>query len=137
MINKANWVDARKTCKTYSMKLVTLETYEEDQALRYELSMPMTQFLIELNLTLAPFFLTGNHVSYSFWTSGTDAGSLGQFYWAESGTSVGLYNNWASGEPNGRSTSCLQLWGAEDLRWDDVPCDSKLPFICEAIECGQ
>ena len=43
-----------------------------------------------------------------------------------------LYTNWAGGEPNnaGSGEDCIDMHGDHGL-WNDYPCTSALPTVCE------
>lgn len=74
-----------------------------------------------------------------FWTSGTDQGEEGKFFWMGTGKPV-TYQNWNAGEPNnfeyedGEQEHCLEMWDRDGkgLGWNDTPCSFSTFFICEA-----
>ena len=88
----------------------------------------------------APFFnlITGMGHEH-FWTSGTDQGEEGKFFWMGTGKPV-TYQNWNAGEPNnfeyedGEQEHCLEMWDRDGkgLGWNDTPCSFSTFFICEA-----
>ncbi|KAK3876306.1 hypothetical protein Pcinc_018899 [Petrolisthes cinctipes] len=73
-----------------------------------------------------------------FWTSGTDQGEEGRFFWMSNGQPV-TFTNWNAGEPNnfqyenGEMEHCLELWNRDGkgLKWNDSPCSFETFFICE------
>lgn len=72
-----------------------------------------------------------------FWTSGTDNGNEGDYYWSSSGFKLD-YHNWRYDEPNNNQD--LSLFGencivivvkANDTRpWNDLDCYVEERFIC-------
>ena len=63
--------------------------------------------------------------------------------YASSGVKA-AYVNWYTGEPNNHGTGedCVELGmdvkegrrsthDAKDESWNDIPCDYKLPFVCQ------
>jgi len=73
-----------------------------------------------------------------FWTSGTDQGDEGKFFWMSTGQPL-TFENWNSAEPNnfiyenGESENCLELWDRDGrgLKWNDSHCSFLSYFICE------
>lgn len=73
-----------------------------------------------------------------FWTSGTDQGEEGHFFWMSTGRPL-TFTNWNAGEPNnfryenGEEEHCLELWNRDGkgLKWNDTPCSFETYFVCE------
>lgn len=68
-----------------------------------------------------------------FWTSGTNFGNRGIFYWMGNGRPV-IYNDWQPGEPGDLTTNedCVELtdyYG--NMKWNDAPWYQQKYFICE------
>jgi len=68
------------------------------------------------------------------WIGLNDRGSEGTYVWS-SGTALGAYNAWGSGEPNdgGLGQDCVELWSSDSLLWHDVPCGLFSRYICESL----
>merc|ERR1712113_842230 len=109
------------------------ETYRTIFKLMVRTSLKLIQNKCE-NL---PIFLGMGHEH--FWTSGTDQGEEGKFFWMGTGKPV-TYQNWNAGEPNnfeyedGEQEHCLEMWDRDGkgLGWNDTPCSFSTFFICEA-----
>merc|ERR1719310_334719 len=67
--------------------------------------------------------------SIRFWFGFHDLSLEGDFEWTD-GTCVD-YTNWAPGEPNdwGSGEDCSMFWTGSG-QWNDLDCNSKLPYIC-------
>jgi hypothetical protein len=80
--------------------------------------------------------------SPSAFIGANDVASEGEWRWADGvtfwrgGAAVsGRYANWEDGQPNdsdptGGSEDCLTI-GLADGTWNDVSCDTELPYVCE------
>lgn len=66
-----------------------------------------------------------------FWTSGSDEGNEGNFYWASNGESFD-FQIWHPIQPdNFNGENCVVLRHQDDVyKFNDFPCDSKIYFIC-------
>ena len=67
----------------------------------------------------------------SFWIGIHDKTIEGEFTYESNGVTIG-YKNWRPNEPNnyGKGEDCVHmLQGA----WNDVPCTTKLSFVCERL----
>ena len=132
-------------CHTYcrwfkDKKLITLLKYYYSKSkydsykllLKYDL-----QKITEMK-TKKMFHSTGMGHEH-FWTSGTDQGEEGKFFWMSTGRPV-TFENWNAGEPNnfvyedGEQEHCLEMWDRDGkgLKWNDTPCSFSTFFICEA-----
>lgn len=95
--------------------------------------------ICETRLSNHPLIGTGLGQDH-FWTSGTDQGEEGNFFWLSTGRPV-TYTNWNAGEPNnfvyenGEEEHCLELWNRDGkgLKWNDTPCSFETYFICEVL----
>ncbi|XP_064099021.1 C-type lectin 37Db-like isoform X1 [Macrobrachium nipponense] len=116
---KANWYKAAQYCRFHGMHLAGIEDERENRFLE--------QHIQEAGL--------GHE---HFWTSGTDQGEEGRFFWMSNGRPV-TFTNWNAGEPNnfeyenGEQEHCLELWNRDGkgLKWNDSPCSFETFFICE------
>ncbi|CAB3375167.1 Hypothetical predicted protein [Cloeon dipterum] len=116
---KANWYKANRYCRYHGMQLASIDTEEENK------------FLQE---TIASQGFGLEH----FWTSGTDQGEEGHFFWMSTGRPL-TFTNWNAGEPNnfryenGEEEHCLELWNRDGkgLKWNDTPCSFETYFVCE------
>lgn len=74
-------------------------------------------------------------LEFSYWTSGTDLGNEGKFYWMTTGHEV-FYNNFAITEPNNRdkpsgvAEHCIELRKPYKYKWNDAGCGNELHVIC-------
>ncbi|XP_071454358.1 C-type lectin 37Db isoform X1 [Hetaerina americana] len=116
---KANWYRAAQYCRYHGMHLASIESQEESD---------------KLEKHIKDYGLGLEH----FWTSGTDQGEEGVFFWLSNGRPV-TYTNWNAGEPNnfryenGEEEHCLELWNRDGkgLKWNDTPCSFETFFVCE------
>ncbi|KAA0195272.1 hypothetical protein HAZT_HAZT005952 [Hyalella azteca] len=115
----ANWYKAAQYCRFHGMHLAAIENERENRVL-------------EAHIQDAG--LGHEH----FWTSGTDQGEEGRFFWLANGRPV-TFENWNAGEPNnfqyedGEKEHCLELWNRDGkgLKWNDSPCSFETFFLCE------
>ena len=66
----------------------------------------------------------------------------GEFIWPNGTTNeFSNFENWDDTQPDnwgGISEKCMALWeDSHHYQWHDVPCDTKLPFICERPYCSK
>jgi len=116
---KANWYKAEQYCRFHGMHLASINKEAEQN---------------DLENHIESFGMGHEH----FWTSGTDQGEEGKFFWMSTGKPV-TYENWNAGEPNnftyenGEEEHCLELWNRDGkgLRWNDTPCSFETFFVCE------
>lgn len=116
---KANWYKAEQYCRFHGMHLASINKEQEQN---------------DLENHIESFGMGHEH----FWTSGTDQGEEGKFFWMSTGKPV-TYENWNAGEPNnfryenGEEEHCMELWNRDGkgLRWNDTPCSFETFFVCE------
>ncbi|XP_050720779.1 mannose-binding protein C-like isoform X2 [Eriocheir sinensis] len=116
---KANWFKALQYCRFHGMHLASVESLRE-------------------NTRIENYIKDAGLGHEHFWTSGTDQGEEGNFFWMSNGQPV-TYTNWNAGEPNnfqyenGEMEHCLELWNRDGkgLKWNDSPCSFETYFICE------
>ncbi|XP_071361295.1 CD209 antigen-like protein D [Trachinotus anak] len=71
----------------------------------------------------------------SIWIGLTDEETEGLWKWVDGTKATTVY--WADGEPNNgginQNENCVHItkWIADIKNWNDLPCNSKLDFICE------
>jgi hypothetical protein len=103
------WTDARATCRGWGYDLLTITSAREDA------------FIFEAAVDVA---------DEKWWMGLNDRRIEGRFVW-EDGTPV-TYTNWGPDEPNDSGgEDCGQLNRYADGGWNDEPCGTVLPFICE------
>lgn len=106
----ATWDVAQRTCVRNGGELAMVDTDAENNAL---------------------FKALGSRISASnFWIGLSDEASEGQFRWI-SGDPLEI-PIWRQGEPNnaGGAENCAE-WSSTDARWNDLPCRTPLPSLCE------
>merc|ERR1712165_505384 len=117
---KANWYKSEQYCRFHGMHLASINSAEEQR---------------DLQEHIQAYGMGHEH----FWTSGTDQGEEGKFFWMANGKPV-TFENWNAGEPNnfvyedGEEEHCLEMWDRDGkgLKWNDTPCSFSTFFICEA-----
>ncbi|XP_069972934.1 alpha-N-acetylgalactosamine-specific lectin-like [Penaeus vannamei] len=77
---QANWYKASQYCRFHGMHLASIESARENGRLE--------SYIQEVGL--------GHE---HFWTSGTDQGEEGRFFWMSNGRPI-TFDNWNAGEPN-------------------------------------
>ncbi|XP_019637235.1 PREDICTED: uncharacterized protein LOC109479686 [Branchiostoma belcheri] len=66
----------------------------------------------------------------SYWIGLNDVREEGSFVWSDEAKSPAVYTNWHPDQPdNGGGEDCVEMTKNQD--WNDLPCSSKLNFICE------
>ena len=108
------WDEANFFCQdNHSANLVSIETADQ-----HEFVIMMIGFL-------------GNHEdTHSWWTSGTDKGREGQWYWASTLSAIGSYI-WHDGNPHeSLIANCLRLGTTSGTGYDNS-CHSPFNPICE------
>lgn len=121
-----SWTDALKMCTEMGMKLVSIESAEQQRGIEWYLH----KRIWGARKTVL------DYVYWNLWTSGADVDSDGQFEWKAINKPV-TFAAWGEGEPNGGSgESCIELryvapTGERELKWNDSVCWVKKRFICE------
>jgi len=109
-----DWQAAREFCQDKGGDLVAIESEIEDKFLDKEIR--------KLSNT------------FSYWIGGSDGGRLslkkGDWFWVGSNEKIN-YSHWSYNTPNNKNGNedCLSL---SNSNWDDLPCSTKQPVICEA-----
>ena len=66
----------------------------------------------------------------TFWIGIHDIANEGNFVYDSNGLIIG-YQNWNSGEPNDAGgEDCTEIY-VENGKWNDIPCNNQLSFVCE------
>ncbi len=108
-----NWTDAAAACVAWGGRLASVET-------KYE-----NTFIAEKIKTF------GDNVFA--WIGANDQAAENQFMWA-TGEPV-LYTSWNLLEPNNQGEEdCVQLGASGG--WNDFPCASAIPYVCERPAAG-
>ena len=108
----ASWPTARDACRADGYELVTLNDSAENTFVD----------------GVADTYTTGK-----WWTGFNDRASEGSWVWVSGQAST--YAPWAAGEPNngGGDEDCGQINRFHPaLTWNDEPCSTPFPYICEA-----
>lgn len=70
----------------------------------------------------------------NYWTSGTDLGEEGAFFWASNGQPISLNKTfWLANQPDNASPGehCVHLWHSYAYLLNDVSCEMNYSVICE------
>ena len=111
------WNDAAALCSLVGYYLVTVNNEPEDD-------------FIEDHVTTS---LVG-----AWWIGYNDQGfgNEGNYEWA--GGNGSGYENWAAGEPNNAGgfggEDCVEKRGEFGWEWNDIPCNTNSPYVCELDE---
>ncbi|KAF4524129.1 hypothetical protein B566_EDAN012132 [Ephemera danica] len=120
MEKQMNYLLAQVACCEIGMRLLSVETLEEQKCLEKTYSTRIAN-------------------NGCVWTSGTDLGCEGRYRWCGSNASMYTSSNlaWMSGEPNDylEDEDCLVLWNFNgELKLNDELCLEPFSFICEDID---
>jgi hypothetical protein len=117
-----SWNGARAACADKGMRLVSIESEDENQNV------------------MGIFNDQDGEAWDDLWLGGRETGSvrsftwdaIGTLFWANGGT--GNYTRWRSGEPSndsgGGGNDCVSA-RQSDFAWNDRNCDGAIEFICE------
>lgn len=113
-INKLNWHAAAQDCLSRGLQLATITSSAEQTDLED--------------------VLKGSNVGNNWlWTSGTDQGEEGNFFWMSTGKPI-IYSKWSRPQPDnaGGRENCVHIWMSNGVyTWNDWLCEKKLYYICE------
>jgi hypothetical protein len=110
------WIQANEKCKQLNATLAEVDTKEENE------------YLNELAARMTPA-----DQLYGVYIGKSDLKSEGGWIWDGSkGRIFDVFNNFKGNEPNGnRRENCLHLMRRKSWKWNDIPCETRLMFICE------
>ena len=131
------WVDAHfaddmgcllfNTSKTYNWELANNYCNIEVNASLVEIVTPEQHEYVIMELEL----LADNGHNHNWWTSGTDIGKQGRWYWTQSLALVEEFV-WAVSEPNNPAYNCIYLSGGSDhFMAKDMSCAYGYYPICQ------
>jgi hypothetical protein len=116
-----NWANARASCQGVGMDLIRIDDADENT------------------------FFKGLVRNVNTWFDANDITPEGEWRWkdnddlfwlgaAAGAPQNGLYNDWASGEPNnyGGDNDCGHFW-QNNNGWADGDCDLAMDYVCEAV----
>ncbi|XP_060711137.1 C-type lectin domain family 10 member A-like isoform X2 [Hemiscyllium ocellatum] len=100
------WKEAQRACRSLDANLVVINKPEEQAFIK-------------------TWFQRKNR-----WIGLTDSISEGDWRWVDGMDYTSSVKFWATGEPNNKSNEdCAEIH--RDGEWNDLPCDSSQPWICE------
>ncbi|CAG9838542.1 unnamed protein product [Diabrotica balteata] len=109
---KANFQEALQFCDVLYMKLLTIDSEEENDAIK-------------------KIILDNRSTGTEYWTSAANFLDNRNFVWMSTGKTV-EHTKWENGEPSYNGEKCVQLWEKNnDILWNDRDCNTKLNFICQ------
>ena len=74
---------------------------------------------------------SSNQNDVSYWLGGNDIETEGVFKWVKSDHPM-TYTDWSPGQPDGlEGEDCMEMRGAFQYHWNDLPCNIPHHFICE------
>ena len=74
------------------------------------------------------------HPEAFVWLGATDLMTENKWFWAHSDTPVSGFTFWNKGQPDNAASgeNCMEFRVNKGFRhWNDDPCSSKKPFICQ------
>lgn len=123
LIDQTNWFEANEICHSLNMRLATINSQEENDALG--------RFIRSTDKFSEEFC--------AFWIGASDLAREGSFVWMGTGKPV-AYSNWRSSEPNdgNGNEDCVVIAYRPSVKywwnWNDFNCSEGISFICERIE---
>ncbi|XP_072392015.1 uncharacterized protein [Diabrotica undecimpunctata] len=109
---KANFQEALQFCDVLYMKLLTIDSEEENDAIQ-------------------KIILDNKSTGTEYWTSAANFLDNRNFVWMSTGKTV-EHTKWENGEPSYNGEKCVQLWEKNNnIYWNDRDCNTKLNFICQ------
>lgn len=143
-------------CENKNMKLATIRSPKENTEIaaeieRYQKSkkdqkgkrIKIIRYGIDILDWSSIIFNCSNTHDYppkeTYWTSGNDLVTEGQYKWQGTGADVS-FTNWhqdprnpAANEPNDEdgTNDCVLIYGDENYKWFDHKCEEENFFVCE------
>ena len=114
-VSKAlNWNSAKSTCQALGSKLVVINSKAEQQAIGSIIPNNQNSWI--------GLYRNPKDKSRFLWVDGSPVS----------------YTYWYRGEPNSLQEECVHMNSqAYSLRWNDLRCTYKLPYLCEANKRGK
>uniref|UniRef100_A0AAG5D2I2 C-type lectin domain-containing protein n=1 Tax=Anopheles atroparvus TaxID=41427 RepID=A0AAG5D2I2_ANOAO len=119
------FLEAWRFCASFGLRLATVTSAEESRLLDQAVNG------------------TGNVPAGStWWIGGTNLGREGSFIWISTNLPVGYktgYFNFSPGQPDNYKgvENCLEIGRFGPTMWNDMPCDTKLHFVCEDFDISE
>lgn len=108
---KATFLQAMQFCDIMYMKLLTIESEEENAIIH--------KYIVDAN--------KGN----DYWTAGSNMLDSRNYVWMGTGKTL-EYRKWENNEPNIDSGRCISVVNKnDDLLWNNIDCGTKLNYICQ------
>ncbi|XP_022295727.1 perlucin-like [Crassostrea virginica] len=118
--DRASWPEAESFCWSMNSHLVEIETMVENTFVEGE-----------LRTIHAHESHSSNQNDVSYWLGGNDIETEGVFKWVKSDHTM-TYTDWSPGQPDGlEGEDCMEMRGAFQYHWNDLPCNIPHHFICE------
>nr|XP_022295699.1 perlucin-like protein isoform X1 [Crassostrea virginica] len=119
---KATWPEAEAYCWSMNAALVEIETEGESNYVESQLR----------SIHKHASDSTADQSEVSYWLGGNDIEIEGVFKWVKSDLPM-TYTDWSPGQPDDAGgEDCVELRGAFQYHWNDLPCNIPHHFICEA-----
>ncbi|XP_048239301.1 perlucin-like [Haliotis rufescens] len=111
--NLATFAEANSYCLFFGSHLADITSKKEDDFIRSYLLM--------------------HGQGSQFYIGATDLRSKGIWTWEHPLRKVVSYTNWYPGEPNNHKGKehCVTSYHGYSFKWNDIPCNSEVRFICE------
>ncbi|XP_039678906.1 type-2 ice-structuring protein-like [Perca fluviatilis] len=104
------WADAEKNCLYHGGNLASVHSFNEHHVIQ-------------------SMILRITHMYPLAWLGGSDAQQEGSWFWSD-GTPF-RFNFWSPGQPDNRANAnCLLMNFGDQKKFDDQPCNYRMPFVC-------
>ena len=111
------WEDAEEACVGEGMRLVSINSWDEQDFIQRITNMPAKGSGIDWS----PYF---------YWTGLNDRSREGSFVWNDGSDVTFSYWHWTAPDDAGGAEDCVYV--GLDTDWDDTACASELGYICES-----
>ena len=122
LILQRSWTEAGIFCQSKGMKLVSIETAEENDLITADQTThgrPDGETYVLYSVDNLSWLNILGFINSYFWTSGSDAAKEGEWIWTATGQPI-TYFNWCSSCPDNRTDEdYLILVGFQVGIWDD------------------